>query len=244
MAWGLLRFSPGSYPNEYGILSSFSLLLLLILHMNRPRFIHFIFMGFTFIAFLLATTRAAYLSFLFSLIYLWFSSPKIRKPLLQIFSLCLSLLFLLQLFYVDFFSIFAKGIKAISLTEGSTGMRFQDWAKGFYDLNRALFFGTGFGSQINAHNVYLEILFELGLIGSLLLLMTLISSFAEKGRELKALILRRAEHPELMVGLIHVLFFAASNHNMHHFVTWFVILLLVRALFSEEKASQALSYGR
>ncbi len=229
IGWGLLRFSPGTYPNEYGNISSFVLAVLLILFARKPRFTLFIFACLTFIALLLTTTRAAYLSLLVTTIYLSITSPSARKVVIQFSLVSLLALFILKYYSIDFFTIFINGAKAISLTYGSTGVRFTEWAKGAIDLNGNIFFGNGFGANILTHNIYLELLYELGIVGILILVITLVY-FLSQNR-------LRALHPITVVGLIHVFLFAGSNHNMHHHLTWFTFLLLNLTLFQKDDAS-------
>lgn len=230
IGWDLLRFSPGSYPNEYGNVSSFVLAILLILYSQKKKFYIFPFAGLTFIAFLLTTTRAAYLSFAISLIYLCCMSLEIRKLMFKLSLLALSILLILKAYSIDFFKIFVGGIKSISLTYGSTGIRFTEWIKGFRDLDKSVIFGNGFGANILVHNIYLELLFELGLIGAILLATTLFYYFSENSNRIRPLL---TTNQIAVVGLIHVLLFAMSNHNMHHHLTWMVFLLFNMSLFSK-----------
>lgn len=244
MGWGLLRFSPGTYPNEYGNVSSFALSLLLLRYGRKKRFLTFVYAGLTFIAFLLTTTRAAYLSFAVTLIYLCITSLEIRKLVAKISLFGFTILLILKAYSVDFFKIFVGGVKTISFTTGSTGIRFNEWIKGFEDLNASIFLGNGFGSNILAHNVYLELLFEVGLIGSLTLIITLIFYLGEHGHRIRKIFQERVYHQEIIVGLIHVLLFAGSNHNMHHHLTWFTFLLFNMFLFLTPKADEALASSR
>ena len=236
MGWGLLRFSPGSYPNEYGNVASFALSLLLLRYAREKKFLTFVFAGLTFLAFLLTTTRAAYLSFIVTLIYLCITSIEVRKLVTKVSLVGLGILLILKGYSIDFFKIFIGGIKTISFTYGSTGVRFAEWIKGFEDLNGALILGNGFGANILVHNVYLEILFELGIVGFLLLTFTLLYYFGENGKRTRLIC-----HQEVIIGLIHVFLFAGSNHNMHHHMTWFVFLLFNMFLFANEKGDAALS---
>ncbi len=88
-----------------------------------------------------------------------------------------------------------------------------------------LFWGTGFASLTNLHNVYLQLFFELGIVGSLLLVGSLALATLEGYARYK----RAPRDPFLakvrVVGLIHVLSFALSNHNLNHHLTWFVCFL-------------------
>ncbi len=244
MGWGLLRFSPGTYPNEYGNVSSFALSLLLLLYAKKKRFLTFIFTGLTFIAFLLTTTRAAYLSFGVTLAYLCITSLEIRKMVTKITILGLTFLLILKAYSIDFFKIFVAGAKTISFTYGSTGIRVAEWIKGFEDLNKSIFLGNGFGANILAHNVYLELLFEVGLIGTLLLGGTLIYYFGENSHRIRKIFAQLNVHQITIVGLIHVFLFAATNHNMHHHLTWFVFLLFNMTLFSNRIDGEDLSSSK
>lgn len=234
--FGILRFSPGSYPNEYGIVSSFvlSILTLLYLEKNPPlskKRISFFFFA-TFIAFLLTTTRAAYLSYFICLIYLTWKSGKFLKYF-SYFTLSILTLFTLLLFInLNMFRILSAGFTQ-KLTEGSLGERYFLWQEIMEKGEEGWLFGVGFGSLTNAHNVYLQLLFELGCIGTILLLGTLAFSFLESFFKF-----RRSPTDETsiffskirMVGLINVLSFAASNHNLNHHLTWFVFFLCLATL--------------
>ncbi|MCP5505462.1 MAG: O-antigen ligase family protein [Chlamydiales bacterium] len=244
--WGLLRFSPGTYPNEYGNISSFALSTLLIFFARKRRFLTLMLIIFTFVAFLLTTTRAAYLSFLVCLMYLSFQSREIRK-LMTFFSLIgLLILLLLKLYSIDFLQIFIGGIKAINFYEGSVGMRVAAWVKGFLDLNEHLILGNGFGSDIYAHNIYLELLFELGLIGVMVLVVTFIYSLSSYSFSLKFFWKERKSLMGMItvVGLIHVFMFALTNHNLHHHLTFFSFLLFNLYLFGYRRDEAKVSYLR
>jgi O-antigen ligase len=244
MGWGLLRFSPGTYPNEYGIISSFALSALLIKFAEKKKFLTLSFACATFLAFLLTTTRAAYLSYSISLIYLLITSKEIRKLMTKLGLATLAILLILKAYSIDFFKIFIAGVKTISFTYGSTGIRFKEWIKGFEDLNESLFFGSGFSTNIHAHNVYLELLFEVGLIGAVILGVTLVYYFSTNGHRMSLFFRNYKKYPHIIVGLIHVFSFAATNHNMHHHLTWFVFLLFNMHLFSNLKGDEDVSLSK
>lgn len=242
IGWGIFRFSPGSYPNEYGNISSFILcaLIILISHRTSFSFLLYFFAALTVIALILTTTRAAYYAFILSFIYLCFASKKVRRSSLK-FLLGITVAFLAMKSYAfDAFSVFLEGIRAISLSTGSSGVRIKEWAKGFEQLGHSIFFGAGFGSHISMHNIYLELLYELGVLGALLLLVSIAYYLAQhhlkiremlrqKGREEKEIIYQQVT----IVGLFHVFFFALTNHNMHHHLTWLIFLFFNMNLFVE-----------
>jgi hypothetical protein len=234
IGWNLLRFSPGTYPNEYGNISSFALATLLIFFAHKKRFLTLVMICLTFIALLLTTTRAAYLSFLISLIYLSFLSQEIRKLMALLSLLGIALISILKMYSIDFIKIFVGGIKTISFNGGSVGMRVAAWIKGFFDLNDHILWGNGFGSDIYAHNVYLELLFELGLIGILVLIVTIVYYLSSHHQGLKYFFEKKKSLMGMITttALIHVFLFALTNHNLHHHLTSFSFLLFNLYLFS------------
>lgn len=244
IAWNLLRFSPGTYPNEYGNISSFALSVLLVFFARKKKFLTLIMIILTFIAFLLTTTRAAYLSFIICLVFLSFLSREIRKLMAFLSTIGFVILFGLRMYSIDFIKIFIGGIKAISFNGGSVGIRAAAWAKGFFDLNKHIFLGDGFGSNIYAHNVYLELLFELGIIGILLLVVTIVFYLSSYSVGLKHFWNEKKTFMGVvtMISLIHVFLFALTNHNLHHHLTIFSFLLFNLYLFSKRNDEVKASY--
>ena len=244
--FGMLRFSPGSYPNEYGVVASFASSTLLLTYLEKKqalfklskRLFNFFFIA-SFGAFLLTTTRAAYLSFFVSSIYIICKSKNFLKISFRLFVFIMSIFLLLIPLGFNMFSILTTGFSQ-KITEGSLGDRFQMWQEATNRLEGNGLLGVGFASITNVHNVYIQLLFELGIIGSLVLLgslfVMLIESFFKYKRPVKDenfLFFHKIK----MVGLINVLSFAASNHNLNHHLTWFVFFLslaLLRQPYLEE----------
>ncbi|MGB7977810.1 MAG: O-antigen ligase family protein [Chlamydiales bacterium] len=237
--FNLLRFSPGSYPNEYGIVSSFVLALLTLIFLDKklPTF-RFSKKSFTlaflatFLAFLLTTTRAAYLSFLFAMIYLAWKSGYFLKAFTALTLFVTAMFSLLALFKLNMFMILSAGFRQ-KINEGSLGDRYFTWQNAIEQVKEHPFWGVGFASLTNIHNVYLQLLFELGVVGTLLLLGSLFFLFIEKGFGYRRSIQDETSHflgQVQMIGLINVLSFAVSNHNLNHHLTWFVSLLCFASL--------------
>jgi O-antigen ligase len=237
--FGLLRFSPGSYPNEYGIVSSFVLSVLAVIFLDKKydlfnfsrKWFAFFFLS-TFLAFLLTTTRAAYLSFLVSVIYLSWKSGYFIRVFTSISLFILGFFCFLLLFKINMFDILSHGFTQ-RFDEGSLGDRYFMWLETIEHAKEDTFWGAGFASLTNVHNVYLQLLFELGFVGTVLLLGSLFISFIESFFRHKRPIPDEIS-PFLskirMVGLINVLSFAASNHNLNHHLTWFVCFLCFASL--------------
>jgi O-antigen ligase len=247
--WSILRFSPGSYPNEYGIVSSFvaSILLLLIfekknlplpLKFGRPFL--FFFLALTLFALLLTTTRAAYLSFLFSLLYIFAISPPFRKFSFYAIWPLGALLFFLKAQLIPFGKILIRAFFFKNTQDLSIQLRFDHWKESLQAFQDAPLLGRGFGSLFYVHNVYIEFFAELGLIGCLTLCFFALSYFTEHRHKIFSLFFKsRAFGKEFLVnritvvGIFHVFWFAATNHNLNHHLTWMVFLLFNLSLFAK-----------
>lgn len=238
MGYGLLRFSPGSYPNEYGIVSSFVLSILTFLLMQKNKvqdiykknissqfLLYFLWIG-TIVALFLATTRAAYIAYLLTLFYLCCAGAGIFtmiKRFLWVVIIGLFLLILCQIYIYDVIGIFTVGYETFSDENASAYERFNAWNEAQEKFEGLWLFGLGFGMANGIHNVYLQSAFELGIIGVVLLMFTMgflavYESNHKKNRNDFLMVVRN-------IGLIHVLWFAMSNHNLNHHLTWFCILL-------------------
>ncbi len=231
--FGLLRFSPGSYPNEYGIVSSFVLSILVCAFLeNRNDFSKkgFLFLFSTaFVALLLTTTRAAYLSFAIAILYIAWKEGRFFKITVLLALFILLVFSLLLLVKIDLFHILATGFSQ-RLDQGSLGERYLMWLQATEKVEKYSFWGAGFASLTNLHNVYLQLFFELGFVGMILLLGGLF--FSLLGPRLRSRVDKDTcfLHKIRTLGLIHVLFFAVSNHNLNHHLTWFVCFLCFASL--------------
>ncbi len=245
MGYGFLRFSPGSYPNEYGIVSSFVLsILTLLLIENKKVFSKpflIIFYSLTLGALLLSTTRAACLAYGFSLIYLGFSKGCLKKIVMLVTAGLLSVAGILMGCGIDLSKFFYIGFSLDTLSTGSLYDRFFTWSNSLEAYLETPLIGTGFSTQTSLHNLYLQLIFELGVLGVILFLVRAFFHFFDR----KYFTLQRTElsleqkflRTVAILGAIHVLWFAGSNHNLNHHLTWLVIFFLSseRALKSKNQ---------
>lgn len=248
LGFGLLRFSPGSYPNEYGIVSSFALsvLTLLLLYRKRlkgtgsafeslltlPRLLALFLL--TLGALFLATTRAAYISYLLGLTYIGLSQGGIKRPILFLTRVVLGGLLLLACVepFFDVLGILVGGYRAFFAPGDIGNGRLHSWTIALSLFLRQPYLGVGFGSVDMIHNVYLQLLFGLGILGFLLLSITALilivrtRGLSLAGRQRAAPTMPEALFQRITVlALLHVCWFAFSNHNLNHFLTWFAVLL-------------------
>lgn len=230
-AYTFLRFSPGSYPNEYGTVASFVLSILTLLLLKPSDEIKLkkksliFFFALTFFALILTTTRAAYLSYFLSLLYLCWKTKRFFVPLCWSLILFLLILIFANYYEINLLELFLFAFNLADFKTGSLGERWSQWTVAFENFQDHIVFGTGFASITNLHNVYLQILFELGLLGAVVLVSTFFF------RILYGPVRFLQQSPESLfstikiLGLSHILWFAFSNHNLNHHLTWFVLFL-------------------
>lgn len=238
MGYGILRFSPGSYPNEYGIVSSFVLSIITFMIMKKkewmnvcPRLLSGGYIWALYISVLIAlfltTTRAAYIAYIAALFYLIFLDMKLEKIIkrsLSIVSIGIILALVFQFYVYDIFTIIVMGYESFGEENASAYERFYAWNAAAEDFLNHYIWGIGFGVASDIHNTYLQMLFEVGIVGCLVIFLTvLMYIFFEKKQA------QRKISPVLRVirniALMHVLWFGMSNHNLNHHMTWFCVIL-------------------
>lgn len=222
--YGLLRFSIGSYPNEYGIVASFvaSVLFLMIIdekHRIFSKIVTVFYLALTLMAVILTTTRSAYISCCMSFLAMaWIK----KRTLAWAFFMGVFALILLKIFNISLINFIIFGFDVDQISQGSMGTRLVLWDQAWQEFLSHGFFGKGFATFTDLHNVYLQLLVELGVIGCLLLISALILAFCHRGQlSLQDVFLQRVKR----LAMAHVLWFALTNHNLNHHLTWFAILL-------------------
>lgn len=234
--YGILRISPGSYPNEFGIVCSFVLsIFLLALFIDRKygsflpeslfRF-KSVYLFLVFCSLLLTTTRAAYFSFLMGLIYLLYrnGSKSVAPIFWKILAVSIALVWIC---FGAFFRSIVDASVYLNWGDGSLGERYAAWIEAFLLFREHPLFGAGFSAFSQLHNLYLALLFELGVFGAALFALTA-AMFWFCCCSLEKAAVRKEElfvQGVKKLGLIHVFWFAASNHNLHHHLTWMVFFI-------------------
>ncbi len=251
--YGLVRFSPGSYPNEYGITASFTLAILTLIFqengsLSRKNPLKKNFLGrltfhisyfLTLGALLLTTTRAAYLAYLWSLLYLLWKKKKSAMILIHSSLAILSIVVIFNFFSIDILGVINSGFKFSALETDSLGERLSLWKIASTEFTEKLWLGSGFSYYSNLHNLYLQLLFEMGIFGFFTLIAALFFTLVERRFwHFKSKVSSNEEFVKkvISIGLIHVLWFGISNHNLNHHLTWFIILLSLscRSLYRSE----------
>ncbi|MCC6127696.1 MAG: O-antigen ligase family protein [Chlamydiae bacterium] len=138
-----------------------------------------------------------------------------------------------------FLSSIVKASVYLSMEDGSLGERYAAWLGALAVFRDHPLFGAGFSAFSQLHNMYLALFFELGLFGAALFALTAaVFWFCSKGWEKVSLHLekeKRFVQGVKKLGLIHVFWFAASNHNLHHHLTWLVFFIGFSSLVLSQK---------
>ncbi|MCH1920495.1 O-antigen ligase family protein [Shewanella sp. A3A] len=249
-AYGYTRFTPGTYPNEFGTMASFftASFIVMILNFNQCAAFKFIdnkvilwcVCVVSFLGFILATTRSAYLTFIISIIYI-VARLSIVKALYFVVGttiIILSFLFLVDdSFLTQITGLVNAAYSSAASGTGSISARYEAWDYAYYLFSESPFLGVGFGNEDVAliHNVYLQFLFGLGVVlFPIYFLVFFISSLYVRNKITISDddgILNKSDRiffrDIMWVGVIHVALFATNNHNQNHFLTWFVFSLVI-----------------
>ncbi|MCA1338159.1 O-antigen ligase family protein [Pseudooceanicola marinus] len=236
--YGLLRFNPGSYPNEFGTMSAFfcTAALALIIRGNRRMSLPLLvaIAGLGFMAMALATTRAAYLSFAVSVIFaLW--SVNAGKTVRYIGILTVVVIAVVIILPDDTVSkslnVLQTGYRSAVAGSASVGVRYTAWGTAYEQFSESSLLGLGFEfpTVSGLHNTYLQFFFGLGVLGfSLCIGVFLAVSVLFRRRFLS----KQAQNwidsdlqTVAVIAAINACMFALSNHNQNHFLTWFAIFL-------------------
>jgi len=130
-AYGYSRFSPGTYPNEFGVICSFYALYAVLLSQRKKRAVAYLLLSAVFmIGVFLTSTRAAYITLVVGYVYIVFSVPSLIRRLV----LCLlPLLFaptvvvVLNAFSFDVIDVITRGYDSAANQTGSSNVRMEDW---------------------------------------------------------------------------------------------------------------------
>lgn len=235
-AYGYIRFSPGTYPNEFGIICSFYGVLSISLygHTSKPRYLAFFLLAMA--GMFLASTRAAYITAAVGLltVFIRFPDPQARVQMLLFSAGSAPLLMLvLSYFSFDLIGVLQAGYEALASGRGSSGERALDWTRALREFSDSYLFGSGFESQAASqlHNVPLQFLHGLGLLPLFAITVLAVLFFwlqhASGAVTLNTGSERLRRHLSLIRWILfqHVFIFALTNHNQAHFFTWLLFAM-------------------
>lgn len=235
-AYGYIRFSPGTYPNEFGIISSFFTILSILLYDRYRQSRYLVWLMLSLVGLFLASTRAAYITAFLGLLTVLMLHPD-RRTRLLIIALPVVVLpplaALLSYLSFDVIAVVVGGYEALLSGRGSSAQRAQDWSQAIREFLDQYLFGSGFESlsASQLHNVPLQLLHGLGILPLFAIAVPALIFFVVQKRGAVSVVYFRTENAARTARLIrlvlaeHVLIFALTNHNQAHFFTWLLFLL-------------------
>lgn len=188
-----------SDPNEFAsMLSAFSVVILYNLFYSKSKFSFFINMTsylLTLYSVYLTFSRGGILSFLFAFIIslLFFSNKRRKRVLLLVTILLFLVIFLFSLNIINYQLIYERffGEKVNSLSDFTAG-RFDFWKAAIINIYKSPILGFGsseytsrwlnyesVGRMNVSHNIYLEVLIQLGIVGIFLLFLIIIKTILD-----------------------------------------------------------------
>ncbi len=266
------RFSPGSDPNEYGIMTSLFLsiyvaYLLYGVGRCQPRtwvkilFAHpltaSVLLPLTSLALLFTNTRSAIVAFVAAICWILACEvgPRLRRPkiagnaLPRILFSGLAALVIVPIAVINFDHLkflvekFSRAVDDEASTEG----RYTLWREALEHFELRPLLGSGYHTHEYIHNTYLQMICDLGVLGAAALVVTTAVVFAQFYGRISFFGRVASNLPEdrflvriKQIALMHVLWFAMTNHNFDQFLTWFVVLLVL-ALGRQAQPKRALS---
>lgn len=230
--YGFLRFNPGSYANEYAITSSFvcSIIILKILTSGsaltkKQKIVLWSGFFLSFCSMVLGSTKAAVISFCLSSLYVCYVNKKVVK-LIIVMGIGFSFFKFFDFFVTD---LLGYVIAALFLPQAYASRLFL-YSDGLLRFLKEPFFGSGLGSFPFIHNAYFQLLFELGIIGFSLVVLSLFFLIFKKNRNSVVYYFNRRKSQSssqlVVIGSIHVFSFALTNHNLFHHLTWLVFFIM------------------
>jgi hypothetical protein len=236
----IYRFCPGDYPNGAGELMAFYIVFLIFMRRHVKYVPLKMMVGMP--ALLLTTTRGgiipafavlfAFLAYRFMVHLSLFSYNKIsRKVVFMMVLLVLGSGILIGVgsqidIVVQKIEILYKGLGHIT-DSASSEERLVNWGIAFKILHDTCGLGDGFGRHIETHNVVIQELAEIGIIGtSFFVFYVIVRIMAIADAYFRKSWGRAGVEPDfirmLLVAVPVNAFFSLTNHNLFHFVFWFI----------------------
>lgn len=244
-AYGFIRFSPGTYGNEWGILASFFSGLLIVVAIKSVESRHLnianlklttLFILLSILGLTMATTRTAFGTFILSIpiIFYYAKSPKLIG--LVIFA-SVPIIAVIWYFVGDILlNVFNAGVRNLGADSKSVAGRLDGVAEAYALMVDNLAFGVGFQNEqiTGIHNLYMQYFSGIGFIQAALIF-TFGPLFVYFLRpEVRDFDMLSNERPYLDIlrfacvsALLHVAIFGLTNHNQNHFLTFLMIFLFI-----------------
>lgn len=234
-----LRFSPGTFSNEFGEITQSILIFFTVLLYNfRKKIPLFKKLGLQLILFLslvalvLNFTRISWIVYvLFLFCFFGIGKNKLKER----FFLSLFTVFIIAITYFLYsetdipviISIFDRFSELSELSSSSAGTRLEAWDISLNLFLERPFTGHGLGTASETHNVPIQLLAETGvqgLLGFYFLIFYLLHKFYKMIYKSSDLFLKSVSLA-VFFSLAGCIIFDFTNHGIYHFVLWLIIAL-------------------
>ncbi len=188
---------------------------------------------------LLSFSRAAYLGIFLGFIFSIFLFSNLNNLVLftkKHFSKFLGIVFLFFLFLTIPNPLFQRFISSFDINEGSNSGRIEMWQLAINNTLEKPFFGVGIGNfakynfpmststdPIYAHNLFLDFSSEIGLIGTIFLIILFLIPFLKLSQQSSSLV--KATAVAFLIFIIHS-FFETPFYSVHVLPLFFLLLAI------------------
>lgn len=222
----IYRFNPGGNVNEFGLIAIYGLLWARFAYPFASKFKQFAIYGLLIFALFFSLTRAAWLAYAGSLIVMALVSGHGRKLLfVGASSFAIFTYFIYQL-NNELANIV---VSRFSFDGGPSGEERLNKIASAFSFNAELnwlelLFGKGWATNLYLHSVPLQLIYEIGILGFLLITGTLVWTF------FKLVMRARQKVPgalESLGCLVAYCIFSSFHHTLYHMQTWFILGLIL-----------------
>ena len=214
------RFNPGANVNEFSMILAYAIFLMPFTSFSKKTKL---WLASLFLLLEFATlTRAAWLALVLSSFVAFFFLSRLKRNFKYLF-------ITLTIFVIIFVLIYQVSDQVRFLLESRTSMdigasgqeRLEKFAYVFnhlYESNFRLLFGYGWATNMYVHNVYLQLLYETGMLGLILFMVAMLlytkNVFLMHKGTFKA---------ALIACLAFIAVVSLMHHILYHMQTWFVL---------------------
>lgn len=213
------RFNPGANVNEFSMILAFAIFLIPFTDFtkNKKFILVLIFLLFEFAT----LTRASWLALMIALSISLFLIPNSKIIVRSMLSLFVFLLiFVVLVILSDEVRYLVES--RLSLDIGASGHeRLEKFEYVFNRVSESIFrllFGFGWATNMYVHNIYLQLLYEIGIVGLTAFIISILFNlrhlFFIKKSLLKA---------SLFSMVIFISIVSFMHHNLYHIQTWFIL---------------------
>lgn len=214
------RFNPGANVNEFSMLIAFGILLLPFCKFTNLQFV--LLLAFFILCEFAGLTRSSWISLFLALLIGALFKENFLRTFIFILFIFLSIFIVFTILYLYIPEVEMLVNTRLALDIGVSGFeRIDKFQFVFDEIKKSSFtflFGHGWATNLYVHNVYFQLLYEVGLLG--LLIFTLFFILITKD----VFLIKPSIKKSCLVGII--IFIASSaffQHTLYHVQTWLML---------------------